>query len=66
VFERSLSPTRRIWLVQSRLDRVRDRPPLLRRAGGPASEIAQAKDLLDKGAITQDEFDGLKQKALAA
>jgi hypothetical protein len=35
-------------------------------AGGPAAEIAQAKDLLDKGAITQDEFDGLKQRALAA
>jgi hypothetical protein len=33
--------------------------------GGSASEIAQAKQLLDDGAITQEEFDALKAKALA-
>jgi hypothetical protein len=34
-------------------------------AGGSAAEIAQAKQLLDSGAITQDEFDAIKTKALA-
>jgi hypothetical protein len=34
--------------------------------GGPASEIDKAKRLLDEGAITQDEFDALKTRALAA
>src|SRR5262245_45224336 len=34
-------------------------------AGGPATEIAKAKELLDRGAITQDEFDAIKAKAMA-
>ena len=34
--------------------------------GGAASEIDKAKRLLDEGTITQDEFNALKAKALAA
>jgi Short C-terminal domain/Phospholipase_D-nuclease N-terminal len=33
-------------------------------AGGSAAEIAKAKQLLDAGTITQEEFNALKAKAL--
>ena len=33
-------------------------------AGGSAAEIAKAKDLLDAGTISQEEFDAIKAKAL--
>ena len=34
-------------------------------SSGPAAEIESAKQLLDSGAITQSEFDAIKEKALA-
>jgi hypothetical protein len=34
------------------------------RSSGPAAEIEKAKQLLDSGAITQDEFDAIKAKAV--
>jgi len=33
-------------------------------AGGSAAEIAKAKELLDAGTISQEEFDSIKAKAL--
>lgn len=35
-------------------------------AGGSAAEIAHAKELLDAGTITQEEFNTIKAKALAS
>ena len=34
-------------------------------SGGAAAEIEKAKGLLDSGAISQQEFDAIKQRALA-
>jgi Short C-terminal domain/Phospholipase_D-nuclease N-terminal len=34
-------------------------------SGGAADEIERAKQLLDSGAITQEEFQAIKQRALA-
>lgn len=33
-------------------------------SGGAADEIAKAKELLDSGAISQEEFDSIKSRAL--
>ena len=35
-------------------------------SGGATAEIERAKGLLDSGAITQEEFDAIKAKALAS
>jgi hypothetical protein len=35
------------------------------RTGGSATEIAKAKELLDAGTITREEFDAIKAKALS-
>jgi hypothetical protein len=40
-------------------------PPTIISMSNPADQIVSARSLLDSGAITQAEFDQLKQKALA-
>ena len=59
-------------MTQREIDRVQARraqyDEQIRSAAGGAgatAEIEKAKQLLDSGAITQAEFDALKQKALA-
>jgi Short C-terminal domain/Phospholipase_D-nuclease N-terminal len=52
-------------LRQARAEKQRFDDYVRDAAGGPATEIAQAKELLDKNAITQEEFDALKAKAMA-
>jgi len=35
-------------------------------SGSPASQIESAKQLLDKGSITREEFEEIKRKAIAS
>ena len=59
-------------MTQRNLERARGRQAHFDQAvreaagsGGATEEIEKAKQLLDSGAITQAEFDAIKQKALA-
>ena len=56
---------REIERVRARQEQFDDHVRATARGGGTAAEIEKAKQLLDTGAITQAEFDALKQKALA-
>jgi hypothetical protein len=53
--------TRQAQAAQAEID---ERIKSVAGSGGAASEIEKAKGLLDSGAITQAEYDAIKQKAL--
>jgi Short C-terminal domain/Phospholipase_D-nuclease N-terminal len=52
-------------LMQARAERHQFDQYVRDAAGGPTAEITQAKELLEKGAITQEEFEVLKANALS-
>jgi hypothetical protein len=56
---------RNIAQAQAQQARFDDQVRAAAGSGGAAEEIQKAKALLDSGAISQAEFDALKQKALA-
>ena len=56
---------RRMRDVQASQAQMDDRIRSVASTGGPAAEIENAKRLLDTGAITQEEFEAIKAKALA-
>ena len=56
---------RKIGEVQEQQQQFDEYVQTVATPGGAAAEIEKAKQLLDSGAITQAEFDALKQKALA-
>ena|SRR5436190_23800412 len=62
--ERQIEQAREMQAAQA--DYIRSVAAPSSGSGGVASQIADAKGLLDSGAITQAEFDQIKAKALAS
>jgi hypothetical protein len=56
---------RRSHNIRQQQDAIDDHIRTVASADGPATEIANAKQLLDTGAITDAEFAQIKQRALA-
>ena len=57
---------RRLRTIEAQQSELEAHLKNVARGGGAASEIHKAKELLDAGAITAEEFDALKAKVLAS
>ncbi len=62
---RSMSERQTAAFAQQRAEQEQYIQQVAGTTSGPADQISSAKALLDSGAITQQEFDALKAKALA-
>jgi predicted PurR-regulated permease PerM len=56
---------RNVQVMQDSQRQFDDHVRTVAASSGPASEIGKAKELLDSGAISQQEFEQLKARALA-
>ena len=65
IFNHTGMAERRVKEVQTAQSQYDEHMRQVVGAGGAASEIERAKQLLDNGTITQAEFDSIKAKALA-
>ena len=50
--------------IQKQIDQIKNAPAYAPTSASPADELKKYKELLDMGAITQDEFDSAKRKIL--
>ena len=63
---RSMTERQSAALAQRQAEQERYIQDVARTSKGPAEQIADAKELLDSGTLTQTEYESLKAKALAA
>ena len=52
-------------MAERNVKRVNEQVQAAAAMAGPSAQIAHAKELLDQGAINQEEFEAIKRKALA-
>jgi hypothetical protein len=62
---RSMGDRQRAQLAKAQAEQEKYIQGVAGSAKSPADQIASAKELLDSGTITQEEYDSLKAKALA-
>ncbi len=62
---RSMNERQRSAITQAQVEQEKYIKEVASSSKTPAEQIASAKELLDSGTISQEEFDSLKAKALA-